>query len=302
MESFRSIRCRLRRPQGRALRAAGAAMVLGLFVCFSTAQAADPRAATTSTAARQEAIAALPLAQLAAEDQAAVSYVLENTSIYRRMPTEVLQCDPHLFGFLLENPEILTNLWQLMQISDVRLQRTGPDTFRADDGVGTTADVKAVYRSANLQVFYAEGSYNGPLNAKPIRGRCVLLLRSQGIEETDGRYYITCRLDTFLHMERTGIELIAKTIHPLMGRAADANFTETLAFVSHLSRTCETNPTGTARMAQMLMHVQPEVRNELGTLAHQIAGQGDPESGEVVPTGHQSLAERHGWQPVAEVK
>src|SRR5690606_28382396 len=222
---------------------------------------------------------------------------------------EVVECDPDLMTFLLDHPEVLTNIWQLMKISDVRLQRTGPNSFRADDGLGTVADIRVAYRSPEKYVLYCEGGYHGSLLARPVRGRCVLMLRMQGLEETDGRYYITCRLDTFLHMERAGFELLAKTVHPLMGRAADSNFTETLAFVGHLSRTCAMNPSGTARMAQMLTQVQPETRNRLGLLAHEIAKRHEPAAA-VVPTQHQSVANqsvanpsvanRTGWQRVEE--
>jgi hypothetical protein len=233
--------------------------------------AADPREATTSDEARREAVAAMPLARMTEADRAAVSYVLEDTSLYRRMPTSVIECDPRLFSFLLDNPTILTNVWELMKISDVRLTRTSPTTYHADDGRGTQADIKVVYRSHDTQVLYCEGAYTGTLPPRSIHGRCVLLLRSRGIQETNGRYYVTCRLDTFLHLDRVGVELIAKAFHPLLGRAADANFTETLAFVGHLSRTCLANPDGAARMAMRLTRVEPAVRRQFGAIVHQAA-------------------------------
>lgn len=291
-------RCLLRRANPAKMRAL---LTMGL-LCLTAAPSAlaDPRAATTSNEARKEALAALPLAVMAESDRAAVGYVLQNTSVFRRMPTEVVECDPDLMTFLLENPEVLTNIWQLMKISDVRLQRTGPTTFRADDGLGTVADIKIVYSSPTKYVLYCEGGYHGSLLARPVRGRCVLMLRMQGLEENDGRHYVTCRLDTFLHMERAGFELLAKTVHPLMGRAADSNFTETLAFVGHLSRTCAMNPAGTARMAQLLTHVPPKTRTQLGLLAYEIAKRSEPMTA-VVPTQHQAVANRPPTrQPVTE--
>jgi hypothetical protein len=245
--------------------------LIGLVLGPARLSAADPREATTSDEARRDAVAAMPLERMAEADRAAVGYVLENTSLYRRMPTSVIECDPRLFSFLLDNPTILTNLWELMKISDVRLTRTSPTTYHADDGQGTQADIKVVYRSHDTQVLYCEGAYTGSLLPKPIRGRCVLLLRSQGIRETNGRYYVTCRLDTFLHLERVGVEVLAKTFRPLLGRSADANFTETLAFVGHLSRTCVANPDGAARMATMLTRVEPTVRTQFGAVVHQAA-------------------------------
>ena len=276
-----------------------AAGLLCLVACPADLCAADPRAATTSREAEREAIAALPLAQLAAQDRATVRSVVENHSVYRRLPTSVVQCDPHLFSFLLDHPEVLTNIWQLMRISDVHLQRTSADTFRADDGQGTVADIKVLYRGHDTQLLYAEGAYSGPLLTQPIRGRCLLLLRFQGIEETNGRHYVTCRLDTFLHMERVGIDMLAKAFHPLVGRSADANFTETLAFVGHLSQTCTANPSGTARLAQMLTHVEPTTRTRFGEVvqaaAHRTAGVASPP---LLPREHAAMARKPSRQPV----
>lgn len=265
-----SRRATRRVPEGmpRLIIAAG---LIGLVLGPARLSAADPRAATTSDEARREAVAAMPLERMAEADRAAVSYVLENTSLYRRMPTSVIECDPRLFSFLLDNPTILTNIWELMKISDVRLTRTRPTTYHADDGQGTEADIRVVYRSHDTQVLYCEGAYTGSLLPRPIRGRCVLLLRSQGIRETNGRYYVTCRLDTFLHLDRVGVELLAKAFRPLLGGSADANFTETLAFVGHLSRTCLANPDGAARMAMMLTRVKPTVRRQFGEVVRQAA-------------------------------
>ena len=91
-----------------------------------------------------------------------------------------------------------------MKISNVALSRTGADTFRASDNAGTLCDVKYCYSDHDTHVIYAEGSYNGPAVQPPVRARCVLVLKSGYMQETDGRYYVTSRMDTFIQIDHAG--------------------------------------------------------------------------------------------------
>ena len=110
-----------------------------------------------------------------------------------------------------------------------------------------------------------------PLLAWPVKGRCLMVLRSGYVRETDGRYYITTRLDTFLRVEHLGAELLTKTLHPVMGKTADMNFVQSVAFLGSLSRTAEVNARGVQRLAFRLARVQPELRQQLAELAADIA-------------------------------
>lgn len=196
-----------------------------------------------------------------------VATTIAETSLYRRLPIQVIDCDPDLYLFLVRHPEVVVNIWEVMKISNLALQRTGPDTFRASDNAGTLCDVKFVYSDHETHVIYAEGMYSGPLLSKPVRAKCVLLLKSGYLQETNGRYYVTSRMDTFIQIEHVGLELLAKTLKPLMHRSADYNFVETAAFFGTLSRTAEFNSSGMYRLAGKLTNLQPEVRDRFAQLS-----------------------------------
>jgi hypothetical protein len=226
--------------------------------------------ATSSRAARDSALGAIPLDKLDEADRQRVSATLGATSIFRRLPTQVTQCDPDLYLFLVRHPEVVVNIWEVMNISNVALDRTGKYTFRASDGAGTLCDVKFCYSDHETQVIYAEGAYEGPLFKRPVRARCVLLLKSGYMRETDGRYYVTSRMDTFIDIEHTGVEVLAKTLQPLVNRAADYNFVETAAFLGQVSRTAEVKPQGVSRLANRLINLQPDVRSRFAELALEV--------------------------------
>ena len=105
----------------------------------------------------------------------------------------------------------------------------------------------------------------------PVRARCVLLLRSQVTPAAGGGSRIVARLDAFLQLDRAAAELLAKTFQPLVGRAADHNFSETMAFVATLSRTAERNPRGMQRVYLKLDRIEPDTRRQLSQLSDRVA-------------------------------
>jgi hypothetical protein len=249
----------------RALAWSGtAALLIGM---ATTALAASPVQATGSRAAREDAVRAVPLGKLSADDKQRVSATLSKASYFRRLPVQVTECDPDLYLFLVRHPEVVVNIWEVMKIANVSLERTSDDSFRAVDGAGTLCDVRYCYSDHDTQVIYAEGSYSGPLFKKPIRAKCVLLLKSGYMQETNGRYYVTSRMDTFLDIEHAGVQALAKTLQPLVNRAADYNFVETAAFLGQISHTSEINPVGVGRLARKLTKLEPDVRQRFAELS-----------------------------------
>lgn len=231
----------------------------------------DPFKASISREAREDAIRAIPLDKLDPAAQAAVQSVLSNVTIFRRMPTRVIQCDAELYQFLLRHPDVVVSIWQAFGITQISLDRISPDQYRLKDSAGTDGTVRYLYQSPETHLIYTEGKYEGPLSTKPTHGRGILLLKSGYIRQPDGRDYIALRLDTFIQVEPGGAELLTKTFQPVVGKIADLNFLQTAGFVGSLSRTAEVNAKGVERLALKLTKVQPEVRDELGQVAHRVA-------------------------------
>ena len=231
----------------------------------------NPRQADTSMAARQNAVRSIPFTQLDDMAKAKVRSVLSDVTVFRRMPVQVIDCDPDLYLFLVRHPDVVVNIWEVLKLGNVKLRQTGNDTYRVVEAIGTLANMEFLYSSPETHVVYAEGIYEGPLFARPVRGRALVVLKSGYVRETNGRYYVTTRLDTFVRIDHGGVELLTKTFHPLVGRTADANFIQSMAFLGSLSRTAEVNGLGVRRLASRLTHVLPENRVRLAELATNIA-------------------------------
>ena len=230
----------------------------------------DPMQATSSYAAQQEAMRSIPLDKLDADARDRAVSVLSNVTAYRRLPVRVVCCDPHLYALAVCHPDVVVNIWEVLGISQLKLRQTAPEAFRIEETEGTSAALEFIYHDRRVHVIYGEWTYSGKLLAEPVKGRCLAMLRCSCARDSDGAYYITSRLDGFVSVEPGGVELLTKIFHPLVAKTADANFTQTVAFVGSLSRTAEVNARGMQRLAAKLSHVEPQVRKQLAAIAADI--------------------------------
>ena len=231
----------------------------------------DPLAATTSDTARRDAISSIPFEQLDRDGRDKVASILQDVTTFRRLPTQVIDCSPQLFLFLVRQPDVAVNIWQVLELSQIDLRQTAPSQFQLVEPTGTRMQAEFLYQSPEVHVIYGEGVYVGPILNQPVHGRCLMVLRSGYVQETNGRHYVTARLDTFLQIQERAPDLLTKLLHPVAGKAADHNFTQIAAFAGSLSRTAEVNCQGVQRLATRLTSVQPEVRIRLAEIAAAIA-------------------------------
>jgi len=257
--------------------------IIALAICFCSFGAIQAQTETSKTirpdffqghsgeSVRQSAIQSLPMDKLDAQDRAKVHAVLANITIFRRLPVRVIDCNPDLYLFLVRHPDVVINIWNTLKISQLQLKQTGPETFRLNEESGVTANLEYLYSNHDMHLIYAEGVYEGSTFGRQIKGSGVFCLKSGYIRETDGRYYVTSRLDAFISVEPSAVELVAKALHPLLGVTADNNFIQTVAFVGSLSRNAEQNSRSIQRLAAKLNNVQPDVRDQFAQLAENIS-------------------------------
>ena len=231
----------------------------------------NPYKGTSSREARESAIACIPMDKLDEEARAKVDSVLSETSIFRRLPIKVVQCDPEMYLFLIRHPDVVVDIWNVMGICQLAVRQVDENTFSVVDKTGTRGTAEFLHSGPTTHIIYSEGAFEGPPLTIPARGRTLMVLKSAYVLEPDGRYYITSRLDAFVQIEHGGVELLTKTFQPVVGRVADINFLQTAGFLGSLSRTAEVNARGMERLADRLGEVQPEVRERFVQLSMQVA-------------------------------
>ena len=232
--------------------------------------AADLNKADSGKASRDSAERAMPLERLAPDAQAKVRWILANTSVYRRLPVRMVQCDPTLHRFLVQHPDVVVNIWEALGVGRVRMRQVSSGVYETSDETGTKGTLEYLFRSKTLNLAYIDGTYQGSLFKQKVHTRGLMLLRSAEMREQDGSLYMVSRLDAFLNIEPGGVEFLSKSFMPMMGKVADNNFLQTAGFLGSVSRTAETNPSGTRRLTQKLTHVAPEVRDEFARITAAI--------------------------------
>lgn len=228
----------------------------------------QPQGGTSSVAAMRSARRSIPWAKLSPHDQGVARRLTSEHSVFRRMPARTVLCDPAVFTFLLERPEVVAGIWNHMGVSALRVQRTSATTFRATDHAGTEGVLRVLHAECcaeadNELVLLGEGVYEANPLPRPVRASSLLVLRSRPAADADGEPMVSARLDAFIRFDRAAADLVAKTLRPLIGRTADHNFTETMRFVSSFSQAARRNPGGLARLATQLDGLDAPTRQGL---------------------------------------
>ena len=205
----RPIRQRLRLHKTQILLLGLAFVVVGNFVSAAspTTVSSDATQGVSTTAARTTAVQSIPFDRLDADSREKVNSVLSNVSIYRRLPIRMVNCDPDLYLFLVRHPDVVVNIWEILGVSQLQLRQVDIDTFRIVEAEGTAATLEYLYHSRDAQIVYGKWTYTGPVLAHKITGSCLAILKTSYSKDSDGKYYITSRLDGFLSVDSGGAEL-----------------------------------------------------------------------------------------------
>lgn len=256
----------MNRPKTSRLMTALASIV-ALMVLTQCTSAEELTSGTNSRRAKEQAIKSIPMNQLTVETQQKLRPIVQRPSIYRRLPVTSIQIDPDYYLHLVRHPEVIINIWKLMGVTQMKADRVAPFTLKTDDGVGTLGNVELVYGTNNLHIFYCEGDYNGSILTKNLRGKCVMVLRTEYKRNDDGETTAVSQLDIFLKIENATLGLIAKTLHPIIGSTADHNFVESINFLERLNETTVKNGPGVQGMAHRLDTLTQKVRQEFVQVA-----------------------------------
>jgi hypothetical protein len=268
--------------------------ILGCFVSSSHAEPGTPEG-TSSREAREKALRSLPYSSLTQEAVRRLRPVIDDPTIFRRMPTQTVAADHEFFNFIVRHPEVLVEIWQEMGVTKVETKRSSAYVFHGDDGAGTSCDNELILGSDRLHIYYSEGLYDGPLIARKLEGRCVCVVHGQPSVAEGGLQLVTGHMEIFLKLDNVGADLIAKTLSPLVMKTADYNYMETLRFISQLSSAAQRDPDAVERLSQRLRGLHPDVRAQFIQAANQAALRRD----RLISTHWQKQLESESSKPVS---
>ncbi len=231
----------------------------------------DSRSGSSSRKERKNAVEAIPFHKLTPQAAQRIQSVIKHPTIYRRLPIKTIESDQPLFVFLIRNPEVVVDIWKIMGVTQLTINRTGEFTFQSDDGAGTKSHFELLYGTPHLHVYHGTGYYEGSMLKNKVTGQCVIIMRTEH-KVVDGRPMVKNRLDVFLDIDNHAADVIAKTISPLFARTADINFVETSKFLSRMSDAAENSSDGMHDLADRLPTVRADVRQQFESVACAVQG------------------------------
>lgn len=253
--------------------------------------------------ARRRAAEAVPLDRMPEAQRKLATQSLRSATLFRHLPAETVTCDPALLEFVLAKPEVMVDLWRALGISRLALDPAGPGQWRMSDGYGTTGTVRLLHQErtprGGLLVFHGRGGYTGPLAPRQLTGSCLVVIRHATLDpDAHGRPQQAVQTDAFLDVDGLGLEIVTRTLQPLILRSAATNLHEICLFVSQFSAAAQRNPAGVARLAERMSRTAPADRRTLARLAAGV--QAPPAQSSVSPEEMQAeLAAR--WLPADQL-
>lgn len=218
---------------------------------------------TSSREVRDRAIVRLRRTELTKSGRQTSNKVLEDLSLYRRLPEIRFEVNPETYEYFLGHPDVVVSLWQAMGISAMQLRQTGPFQYEMDNNDGTKSEMFYLRRSKTTNIIYCRGEFKSPLLKKPIAGSGVLCLHSKFEKQNDGTVFVRHSADVFITFPNAAIETAARMISPVSNYISDRNFQEISLFMHTISLTMARQPSWLQQMADRLKNVHPDRSQEL---------------------------------------
>lgn len=224
----------------------------------------------SSRTTRKQAIEALPLDQMTADNRNRAQAMVDTCSVFRRLPTVQFEVVPGVYRYFAAHPHVAVSIWRALEVSKFEMRQTGQDTFEADAGDGTQGDVQALYRGRNEIVVLCSGQFKSPLLPKPIASQAMIHLQAKQTRGEDGRPLVTHRADIFLAFPSQTVETAAKVFSPVSNMIVDHNFREVSLFVHMMSQVMVHQPGWVEQLARRLEGVPESHKTELMQLSAQV--------------------------------
>ncbi len=200
---------------------------------------------------------------------------LTSTAIYRRLPMAGGRCNPELFDFFLSHPNAVVELWRAGGYEEISMVDEGYGIYSMSERSGSKGKLQILYQDSELTLAYSSGSYRGAGLGRPVNGEMFLALQTRYTEDANRTPFVVCRIDAFVDIKNPGADLLARAFSSALGKIADSNFEQTLAFIDSVSQTIEENPAAFAATAMSLQGLSPDARRVLATKAERVGAQAE---------------------------
>lgn len=206
---------------------------------------------------KEESARTIPVADLQEPSQRLVNAVLQNTSLYRRLPTIRTQVDHRVYRFFADHPDVAVSLWRAMGVSKLEMHQTGEWEYEADAKDGTLGVITILKRTPTDCLIHCSGMFQSPVLTKPIQARALLYVRTAFEVDNNGQQLVTHTADMFVAFPSQTVETVAKAMAPISNKITDKNFEEVSLFLRMMQLAMTQQPGWVEQIASKLEGVMP---------------------------------------------
>lgn len=219
--------------------------------------------ASTNPQDANEALSKLPWDLFPAETRERLEKLATRPTMYRRLPMAGCRCNPELFDFFLSYPQTIVELWRSMGYDEITMAEIGRGQYTISEKGGSKGTLTILYQTSELAVAHVTGVYRGAGLIRPVEGEALVVLQTRYTEDASLTPLVICRLDAFIDIKNPGVDLLARTFTQALGKIADSNFQQTLAFIDSVSQTAEQDPQQFVSVAAQLRGLSTDARRAL---------------------------------------
>jgi len=210
-------------------------------VLWAGTTAAQPSLPTLSASTPNSA-QRVPLEELPPPMRERVRRVVEQPTLSATGPAEDFSGRPAMYQWLLDHPDYASQAWRRLGTPCLEIVDRGNGRFGWNDDQGSDLFWQTVYRTADTQIWYAEGRARPGLLLPSISMRAVVVLRHQSRVDSFGRPRIHHQAEVFVQTDSRAAALVARLLGPSAPRLAEQGVTQMQLFFSALTWCLERHP------------------------------------------------------------
>lgn len=155
--------------------------------------------------------APLPLDDMTPEMREHVRAVLDRPTLRSHGPVEAFTCQPIVYDWLLDHPELAVRLWRLLgaRCADILLE--GENRYLWKDGQSKIHWDTAL-KGPGLRIWYAEGEVHPGVLLPHAPVKAVAVLRYMEIHDSAGKPAIRHQVEMILHTDSHAVALAARIL------------------------------------------------------------------------------------------
>jgi hypothetical protein len=216
--------------------------VAGWLGVFAGLLAAGPAPAQTG----------VPLEQVAPAFRDRVRAVLARPTLATRGPAETFNCQPPVYHWLLDHPDLAVRLWHSLGARCASVEDRGDGLFGWRDGQGSDVRWQTVLRAPGQRLWYAEGRVKPGVLLPTVAFQAVVALDYTEGHDRDNHPALRHQVHLYLHTDSHAAALVTKLVGASAPRLAEQYAAQLEMFFGGMAWYLDQNPDRARQMMQEL--------------------------------------------------